>query len=72
MKIKARSLFSSLIGERDMQTDYVYNDVIQRINEVQVSDIRQRKKATNFIRLGGRYLMKSFTENLWAVQGFYR
>ena len=44
MKIKARSSFSSLIGERDMQTDYVYNDVMQTINEVQVSDTGQRKK----------------------------
>ena len=65
MKIKARPLFSSLIGE--ICTDYVYNDVMQTINEVQVSDIGQRKKATNFIRLGGRYLMKRFTENLRAV-----
>lgn len=52
-----------------MQTDYVYNDVMQTINEVQVSDIRQRKKATNFNRLGGGYLMRSFTEKLWAVVG---
>lgn len=59
MKIKARSLFSEAVGERDMQTDYVYND-IKTINREQVSDIRQRKKATNFNRLGGGYLMRSF------------
>lgn len=52
-----------------MQTDYVYNDVMQTINEVQVSDIGQRKKATNFNRLGGGYLMRSFTGKLWAVVG---